>query len=153
LTRLLGIDLGTRRIGLAVADTATGGVRRLATLRRSTAERELAALATIVVEQGIDELVLGLPLNMDGSEGEQARHTRDWAMDVAAQLGRPLCWRDERLTTVRAGEAMGRLRRGAGGGPPSAAARDKHRSRLDQAAAALIAQAELDARSAASADK
>ena len=153
MTRLLGIDLGTRRVGLAVADSASGEVRRLVMLRRSSAERELAALARIVAEQRIEELVLGLPLNLDGSEGEQARLTRAWAAGVAAHIGLPLCWRDERLTTARAADAAGRLRRGASGGPPSAAARARHRSRLDQGAAALIVQAELDARNGASADK
>jgi putative holliday junction resolvase len=148
LTRLLGIDLGTRRIGLAIADTANAGVRPLATLRRSTAERERQALATVLNEQRVDEVVVGLPLNMDGTEGEQARLTRDWAADVLAPLSCAVSWRDERLTSERASRRLGAPRRGRAGGPPTAGQRSAHRSAIDRQAAALILEAELAARGA-----
>ena len=69
MTRLLGIDLGERRIGLAIADTDTGVVRPLSTIRRADPERDAATLGRVAAEQRVDELVVGLPLNMDGSEG------------------------------------------------------------------------------------
>lgn len=146
MTRLLGIDLGSRRIGLAVADTETGSVRPLATIRRADAERDVRTLASVAHEQRIDEVVLGLPRNMDGSEGVQALETRRWAEQVLARVGRPLSWRDERLTSERAGQAAGRMGRGRSGGPPTAATRESKRAAIDRHAAALILQAELDAR-------
>lgn len=149
MTRLLAIDLGERRIGLAVADTDSGSVRPLATLRRADDERNARALAHMAQEQRIDELVVGLPLNMDGSEGAQAAVTRAWAAVIAELCGLPVAWRDERMTSVKAEFETGPPARGKGGGPPSAAARDAHRARIDRLAAAAIAQAELDARAAA----
>jgi putative holliday junction resolvase len=149
LTRLLGIDLGTRRIGLAVADTSAGAgarIRPLATIRRSTAERDAAALSTVAAEQRIDEVVLGLPLNMNGSEGEMAERTRQWALEVLSPLGLPVCLRDERLTSESAIGRLSPLRRGRAGGPPTAAQRESHRAAIDREAAAAILQAELDAR-------
>lgn len=146
MTRLLGIDLGTRRIGLAVADTNSGTIGGLASIRRSDAARDVRTLGRVVEEQRIDELVLGLPWNMDGSEGAQAVETRQWAEQVLAQLERPVSLRDERLTTERAEQRLGGAGRGRSGGPPSAAARTAHRRALDREAAVLILQAELDAR-------
>jgi putative Holliday junction resolvase len=146
LTRLLGIDLGRSRIGLAIGDTTTGDVRPLVTLRRSAPERDAASISTLFAEQRIDEVVVGLPLMLDGSEGEQAAETRAWASEVIVQVGVPVVWRDERLTTEHAIGRVGRVRRGADGGPPSASANRAYRAKLDREAAALILQAELDER-------
>lgn len=146
MSLLLGIDLGARRIGLAIADTESGAVRPLVTIRRAEPERDGRTLGRLIVEQRIDELVIGLPLNMDGSEGAQAADTRAWALAVADPLGLPVCWRDERLTSERAEQRLGGARRGRSGGPPSAASRNTYRARIDRLAAAEIAQAELDAR-------
>ena len=143
MTRLLGIDLGTRRIGLAVADTEGGTVIRLATLRRSDAPRDASRLATVAREQRIDELIVGLPRLLDGSEGEQAAETRRWADEIEPLVGLPLRWRDERWTSAEAEARLGPPRRGRAGGPPSAAARRAYRAVIDRAAAALILQAEL----------
>jgi putative holliday junction resolvase len=146
VTRLLAIDLGSRRIGLAVGDSLTGEVRPLATIRRASLERDAELIGRLSAEQRIDELVVGLPRNMDGSEGPQAQETRQWAADVAHVVGLPLCHRDERLTTEMAEAGAGRARRGRAGGPPSSRARATRRAGIDRAAAALIAQRELDAR-------
>ncbi len=146
MTRLLGVDLGERRIGLAVADVAAQSVRPLTTIRRSEDARDTETLRRVCDEQRIDEIVIGLPLNMDGSEGAQAATTRDWAEAVAAHLGKPVVWRDERLSSTTAATRLGRARRGRAGGPPSAAARNTRRARIDREAAATILQAELDAR-------
>lgn len=148
LTRLLGVDLGETRIGLAVADTDSGSVRPLGTIRRSDARRDQQTLTRVCDEQRIEELVVGLPLNMDGSEGAQAASTREWAAQVGPGLGRPIFWRDERLTSVGAEARLDRAPRGRSGGPPSPDARNSRRARIDREAAAAIVQAELDARSA-----
>ena len=146
MTRLLGIDLGTRRIGLAVADTDSGRITGLATIRRGDAARDQRTLSGVVGEQRIDELVLGLPFNLDGSEGAQALETRRWAEQVLGELPLPLSLRDERLTSERAEQRLGAPGRGSSGGPPSAAARGARRRMVDREAAVLILQAELDAR-------
>ena len=149
MTRLLGVDLGTRRIGLALADTETGEVRALATLRRTTTiARDAERVARFIEEQRIDEVIVGLPLNMDGSEGGQAADTREWGTAVAALLTVPVGWRDERLTSEIAQVRTGIVRRGRSGGAPSPAARNAHRARIDREAAANILQAEVDARAA-----
>ena len=147
MTRLLGVDFGERRIGLAVADSASGSVRPLVTLQRRTPERDALAIDRICDEQRIDEIVVGLPLNMDGSEGAQARLTREWAATVGALVSRPVMWHDERLTSLVSEERLGRASRGHAGGPPSPAARNARRARIDREAAAQILQLELDSRS------
>lgn len=146
MTRLLGVDLGERRIGLAVADTDSGAVRPLATIRRADPARDARTIARVCEEQRIDEIVVGLPLNMDGSEGTQAAETRAWASGVALVLTRTIVWRDERLTSEQAEGRMERASRGKAGGPPSTASRASRRARIDREAAAAIVQAELDAR-------
>ena len=146
MTRLLALDVGERRIGVAVADTDSGSVKPLATIRRTEAARDAATVARLASEQGATELILGLPLNADGSEGEQARKTREWAADIAATVVLPIRWRDERLTSEHAESIAGRQGRGRAGGPPSTAKRNAYRARIDRLAAAGIAQAELDAR-------
>ncbi len=145
--RLLGIDLGDRRIGLAVGDPGSGSVRPLATIRRAPrAELDARTIGTTVAEQGVEELVVGLPLNADGTEGTQAVTTRAWAEAIAAATRIRVTLRDERYTSERAEGLAGRLGRGASGAPPSRARRAAHRARIDREAAVLIVQDELDAR-------
>lgn len=148
MTRLLAIDLGERRIGVALGDTESGAVKPLATIRRAEAARDATSIARLAIEQAATEVVVGLPLNVDGSEGEQARRTRAWAAEIAATVTLPLSWRDERHTSQRAESIAGRQGRGRAGGPPSPKARNAYRARIDRLAAAGIAQAELDARTA-----
>ena len=149
MTRLLGIDLGERRIGLAVGDVTNAASRPLTTIRRGTLEADAERIARVVAEQGIGELVVGLPRNMDGSEGPQALATRAWADALSARLELPVVWRDERLTSETAELEMGRVRRGRSGGPPSTAARTRRRAAVDREAARLIVEAELRARAGA----
>ena len=143
--RVVGIDLGERRIGVALGDVETRTTSPFATLRRSkSAAEDAAILSRLAAEQGAEALVVGLPLNMDGSEGLQATRTRAWAEAVAAACGLPLRYRDERLTSERAERRVGTAGRGRSGGPPSAAQRDAHRARIDREDAALILQDDLD---------
>lgn len=144
--RLLGIDLGDRRIGLAVGDTATGIARGLDTVPRGTEAADLARFGALVAEQRIEAVVVGLPRNTDGSEGPQAGATRAWAAAVLAKVGIPVTFRDERFTSEDAERNLGRAPRGRAGGPPSATAREKRRRSVDREAARLIVQRELDAR-------
>ena len=144
--RLLGIDLGDRRIGLASGDTESGVARGLPTVPRGSDADDLRRLERLAAERRFDGIVLGLPRNTDGSEGAQALGTRAWAMSVLVPLGIPFLYRDERYTSQDAEAGLGRAPRGPSGGPPSPAARERRRRAVDREAARLILQAELDAR-------
>ncbi len=147
MTRLLGVDLGERRVGIAISDDDGIPARPLTTLRRA---RDLAgdvsALRTLVDAHGIDELVVGLPLEASGVSGRQAAITIAWGEAVAADLRLPLTFRDERLTSQLAEDRLGPMQRGRSGGPPSKTQRDAYRARVDREAAAIILQDELDTR-------
>jgi putative Holliday junction resolvase len=152
--RIVGIDLGERRIGVAIGDPAVLTASPFATLSRGKSVMDdAAAIARIAAEQGAEALVVGLPINMDGSEGRQATRTREWAEAVAAATGLALRYRDERLTSERAESRVGPAGRGRSGGPPSAAQREAYRARIDREAAALILQDDLDATSVENAER
>lgn len=145
---LLGLDVGERRIGLALGDDVGVRVTGLTTIRRADAARDAATLTRLVHEHAVTELVIGLPLLTDGSEGSQAQATRAWAAEVVPLVGLPVSWRDERYTSVDAERRLGRVGHGRSGGPPSSAARSAYRARIDREAAMAIVQAEMDARTA-----
>ena len=145
---LLGIDLGERRIGLAIAEPGLSA-RPLATINRARSlapADDAGTLARIVAEQGIAELVVGLPLEASGAHGRMAEAAATWARAVADRLGLPMTLRDERLSSHLAESRLGPMRRGRSGGPPSKTQRDRYRERVDREAAAIILQDELDAR-------
>lgn len=151
MTRLLGIDLGEKRVGLALADRDGSPARPLATIRRAAGpDRDAEAIRTIVDRYDVDELVVGLPLEAAGGDGPQARLTRAWAVALAERIGLPLTLRDERLTSHVAETRLGPMKRGRSGGPPSKTQRDAYRARVDREAASIILQDELDARAARS---
>ena len=150
MTRLLGVDLGERRIGLAIADCGGGSAFALTTLSRGRdTAADAAAIARVAADQAVDELVVGLPLHANGDEGAQAAVTREWVAAVAPILGLPVTFRDERLTSHLAESRVGPMKRGRSGGPPTRVQRDAYRARIDREAAAIILQDELDARAAA----
>ena len=147
MTRLLGIDLGERRIGLALADVDGSSARPLATLRRGRdLDSDVAALRAVVDAEAIDELIVGLPLEASGTEGPQATLTRAWATEIERRLAIPVGYRDERLSSHLAETRLGPMKRGRSGGPPSKTQRDAYRARVDREAAAIILQDELDTR-------
>jgi putative Holliday junction resolvase len=134
--RYLGIDLGRARIGLALADEVLRTARPHATVHRRSVAVDLAAIAEVARQYEVTLAVLGLPLNMDGTEGDSARFARGFAARLGAALGVPVELHDERLSTS---EAAGRLReRGV-------KARDQ-RGQIDAEAAAIILQSWLDGR-------
>jgi putative Holliday junction resolvase len=147
---LLGIDLGERRIGLALAEGDEYPARPLATIRRGRNDpADAQAIARAVADHSVDELVIGLPLEASGIEGTQAQMTRQWAAAIALTVGLPISFRDERLSSHLAEQRLGSMKRGRSGGPPTPAQREEYRSRVDREAAAIILQDELDARAAA----
>lgn len=146
---LLGIDLGERRIGLAIAERAGYAARPLATVNRARSlapDDDAQVLARFVAEQGVVELVVGLPLEASGTEGRMATAAAAWANAVAARLGLPVTMRDERFSSHLAESRLGPMPRGRSGGPPSPTQRERYRERVDREAAAIILQDELDAR-------
>jgi putative Holliday junction resolvase len=151
-TRILGIDLGERRIGLAIADPE-GPAMALSTLRRGTTPADDAtALARVIAEQAVTEIVVGLPLHASGAEGTQSELTREWVAATQPLVGLPVVFRDERLTSHLAEQRLGPMKRGRSGGPPTRSQREAYRGRVDREAAAIILQDELDARAAARTD-
>ncbi len=146
MTRILGIDLGERRIGVALADL-DGAAVPLVTLRRAKhPAQDAAALLRIAGTHDASELVVGLPLEASGVEGSQARLTRSWFDAVSTLVAMPTTLRDERLTSHVAESRLGPMKRGRSGGPPTPAQREASRARVDREAAAIILQDELDAR-------
>jgi len=147
MTRFLGIDLGERRIGLALADDDGSAARPHLTLRRGRdLDVDAEALRAIVAGQAIDALVVGLPLEASGDEGPQAALCRAWGEAIASRLGLPLSFHDERLSSYLAETRLGPMPRGRSGGPPSKTQRDAYRARVDREAAAIILQDALDTR-------
>ena len=145
---ILGIDLGGRRIGLAIADPDGLAARPLATLMRARSlDADVANLVRVVAANRIRELVVGLPLEArGGGEGAMATAARTWANAIGERLGLPVFLRDERLTSHVAESRLGPMPRGRSGGAPSRTQRDRYRERVDREAAAIILQDELDAR-------
>lgn len=113
----------------------------------------MAAIGRLVREHRIDELVVGLALDMGGDEGPQAQRGREWGAALASALPVPVTFRDERLTSHEAERRLGPMPRGRSGGPPTRTQRDAYRARVDREAAAIILQDELDARSSTRPDR
>jgi putative Holliday junction resolvase len=149
MTNALGIDLGERRIGVAIADGPDVGARPLTTLRRARRiEADADALLDLITTHAITELVVGLPIDAAGHEGPQAALTRSWVEDLRARLGDhvAITLHDERLSSHVAETRLGPMKRGRSGGPPSRHQRDEYRARVDREAAAVILQDALDTR-------
>ena len=90
--RLLGLDLGEKTIGLALSDTSLTVATPLKTLKRGKFKTDAAVLAALIAEHGVGGLIVGLPLNMDGSDGPSAQSARAFARNFAAQSVFPLRW-------------------------------------------------------------
>lgn len=149
MTARLGIDLGERRIGVALAEDGALSARPLTTLRRGRRiEDDAAAFAVLIDAHRVGELVVGLPLEAAGHEGRQAVATRAWLDALLPVLDRPVAvhLQDERLTSHVAEGRVGPIGRGRSGGPPSRHQREAYRARVDREAAAIILQDALDTR-------
>ncbi|MBV8432578.1 MAG: Holliday junction resolvase RuvX, partial [Solirubrobacterales bacterium] len=126
--RVLALDLGTVRIGVAVSDATGTLASPLTTVPRSPAAH--AAVADLVAEEGAELVIVGLPRNMDGSLGPAARAAEAEAEELRGRLAAPVLLVDERLTTVAADRAL------AAGGRSGR----RRRQVVDQAAAAVLLQ-------------
>jgi putative Holliday junction resolvase len=100
--RILALDLGKRRIGLAVSDELGITAQGIETLQRTNIREDLEALARIARERSVETILMGKPLHMSGREGRQSEYTNDFAVRLQQKTGLPLVHWDERLTTVEA---------------------------------------------------
>jgi putative holliday junction resolvase len=132
--RILAIDYGRVRHGLAVSDGLGMAGHPLPALQRGSVERDLAALRQVIADHDVRRLVLGLPLNMDGSSGPMAEEVRRFGQQLEAALGLPVLLEDERLSTDEAEHAL----RDVGLRP------SQRKALRDSVAAAVILTAVLD---------
>ncbi|MGH2417551.1 MAG: Holliday junction resolvase RuvX, partial [Candidatus Limnocylindria bacterium] len=105
MSRLLGLDHGSRRIGVAVGDTETGVAFARPAIRRRRLLADLAAIEALITSEGAETVVIGLPINMDGSEGDQAASARHFGERLVAR-GMAIAYEDERLSSWEAGKQL-----------------------------------------------
>ena len=131
---LIGLDLGTKTIGVAVSDGLLSVASPLETIKRTKYTADAARLSEIIAGREICGIVLGLPFNMDGSEGPRCQSTRAFARNFARQSELPITYWDERLSTVAAERAL----------LEADASRKRRAEVIDNIAAAYILQGALD---------
>lgn len=132
--RLLGLDTGEKTIGLALSDLGLMIATPMQTIRRGKFAADLQILAAIITEQNVGGLILGLPINMDGSEGPRSQSVRQFARNILKQIDLPIVLWDERLSTT----AVTRLLIEAD------TSRARRAELVDKMAAAYILQGALD---------
>src|ERR1700683_503688 len=114
LMPIAALDLGRRRIGVAVTDAASMGVHPLGIVERRSLKHDLDAIGALLRDRQVGTIVVGLPLNMDGSEGPAARGARKFAERLTDALGVSVEMFDERLTSFEARDRLGGGPRGQG---------------------------------------
>jgi putative Holliday junction resolvase len=132
--RVLALDLGEKRIGVAVSDATRTIATALSVIQRTSRAADFAAIGRFLAEQRANLLVVGLPIMLDGTEGEKAAWVRDYAADLGQHVHAPIVFTDEAFTTVQAENSL--RARGQKG--------RKIRQNVDAVAATLILQAYLD---------
>ncbi|MDZ4393826.1 Holliday junction resolvase RuvX [Cypionkella sp.] len=131
---ICGLDLGDKTIGIAVSDLRRSVSTPIHTVRRTKFTEDAAALLKILTERNIAGIILGLPLNMDGSEGPRVQSTRAFARNLIKLTDLPITFWDERLSTVAAERAL----------IEGDTSRKRRREVIDQVAAGYILQGALD---------
>lgn len=133
--KILGIDYGSRRIGLAISDELGITARPLSVIARKNIERDLDVLESVIRENAVEQIVIGLPLRLDGTKGIQCEKVERFAEQLKSRIAIPLIFRDEALSTWEADELM-----------ISAGMKSRKRKKIvDKVAAAVILQGHLDA--------
>jgi putative Holliday junction resolvase len=139
--RTLAIDLGTRRIGLALSDESGRLATPLEVLQVTDSEQATEPILKIVGDESVERIVVGLPLNMDGSVGSQAKEAFRWGKNLGERCKKPVLFVDERLSSFAAEQSfIDRKRSG------ERITRQQKKRRLDAIAAADFLQAFLDGR-------
>lgn len=137
--RHLGVDYGTRRLGLALSDEGGTFVSPLEVAEITTPQQAADRVVAVVRAEGVAVLVVGLPLNMDDTEGPSARAVREWAAGVRERSGLPLIFVDERLSSFEAEQSLITRKRGG-----EKMTRRGKKKRLDAVAAGVILRGYLD---------
>lgn len=132
--RLMGLDLGTRTIGLALSDLGRSVASPLSTIKRKKFTQDAEALLALAGEHEVGGLVIGLPVNMDGSEGPRAQATRAFVRNLSQKTELPICYWDERLSTAAVTRTL----------LEADASRARRGEVVDKMAAAYILQGALD---------
>ena len=130
----LGIDLGEKRIGIALSDTLKIAAQPHSVIQRTSRKADFAQFSKIAMENNVGRLVVGLPVQMDGDEGAMAKWARDYGAALGEALGLPVDFQDESLTSEMAAGAMAE----------AGYSRKKMKGKLDAVAAALILQSYMD---------
>ena len=134
MKRILALDVGEVRIGLAYSDTLGISANPLETYKVKHNDSDLAYIADVVKKLDIGKIVIGLPLNMDGTEGPRVERTREFADSLSKIVDLPIEWQDERLSSVTAEDAL--IEQGV--------RREKRKTVIDKVAAVVILRAYLD---------
>ncbi|MBI5572410.1 MAG: Holliday junction resolvase RuvX [Desulfomonile tiedjei] len=135
--RVLGLDIGSKRVGIAISDELGFTAQGLDTLMWKNADALLSRIATLVDQYGVSEIVVGMPYNMNGSEGPQAVKIRGLMQLISDKIALPVREWDERLSTVAADRAL----------LEADLSRAKRKKLVDKIAAVLILQGYLDRQS------
>lgn len=138
--RIMGLDYGTKTVGVAVSDDRLLIAQPFETITRDNPRqlrKTLQRIEAIIAEKEVGEIVLGLPLNMDDTEGERAAATREFQAMLERRTLLPVHMVDERLTTVEADQILAEME----------VPRSERKAYIDKIAAAIILQSFLDARS------
>ena len=132
--RLIGLDLGSKRIGVSICDEKQLIATPFKTINRSTAKDLIDELKRIIEENNIKGIIIGNPLNMDGSSGGSAQSVKDTSNNIEKSIELPICLWDERLSTVGAFNLSSQLDINV----------SKREKKIDENAAAFILQGALD---------
>ena len=127
MARLLALDIGDRRIGVAISDESQRLARPLTTIARASKREDFESIAKLIAAHDVERLIVGLPRTLQGDEGAQAARVRRYAEALSAAIGAPIAFQDERYTSLEAEERL-------------AASPRRKRAGVDAAAAAIILQ-------------
>ena len=133
--RILGIDYGDARIGLALSDESETLASPLGTYKSQSMRKDIDYIAGLAKEKGVGRIVVGLPINMDGSMGERANKTKAFGDTLSRVSGIEVRYKDERLTTVSAERSL----------IECSVRREKRKEVIDTVSAQIILQSYLDA--------
>ena len=132
--RLIGLDLGSKRIGVSICDEKQLIATPFKTIERSTSENLINDLQLIINENNIKGIIIGNPINMDGSSGKSAQSIKDISVNIEKSINLPICLWDERLSTVGAFNLSSQLDVNV----------SKREKKIDENAAAFILQGAID---------
>ena len=132
--RIMALDVGSKRIGVALSDPLKITAQGLQTFQRTTLEEDIKGLWQLIDEHEVSQLVVGLPKNMDGSIGFKAEEVQQFVADLTAERKIEVIWIDERLTTVSAERVL----------LEADVSRAKRKKVIDKMAAVVILQSYLD---------